>query len=270
MYERTVIRGVGIDDVTLNEAAEICRGFVEISTLEFPPKPPRAVFTPNSEIIEACVEDNSLYEIINRGDLVIPDGIGVVYASKILGRPLKSRCAGYELGLEMVKYSHEKGAKLYFLGAKPGVAEAARDKLLSEYPNAKIVGVHDGYFKKEGEETDRVIELINEAEPDILYVCLGVPVQEKWILENRRKLKTVKVCLALGGSLDGYSGSVKRAPKIFISLGLEWFYRLICQPSRIGRMMKLPKFLFGVIFYKMCGKHKNDKIIITREEGERL
>ncbi len=253
--EKIIIRGVGVHNVTLMEAAEICRGFVNAPTDK-----PKAVFTPNSEIIQSCVEDESLYSVINRGDLVTPDGIGVIYASKILGRPLKAKCAGYELGLEMIKYSNECGARIYFLGGKPGVADMARDKLLETYPDAVIVGTHDGYFKKEGEESDQIVELINAAAPDILYVCLGVPVQEKWILANREKFTTVKLCLALGGSLDGYSGNVKRAPTIFIKLGLEWFYRLLCQPSRIGRMMKLPKFLFGVIWYKFTGKHKNDVI----------
>ena len=256
MAEKSVIRGVGVHNVTVSEATEICKGFIEKSD-----GMPKAVFTPNSEIIQACVEDNSLYDVINSGDLITPDGVGVIYASRILGRPLKAKCAGYELGLEMVKYSNESGAKIFFLGGKPGIAEAARDKLLETYPTAKFVGTHDGYFKKEGEESDRVIEEINASCADILYVCLGVPVQEKWILANRNKLTSVKLCLALGGSLDGYSGNVKRAPKLFIKLGLEWFYRLICQPSRIGRMMKLPKFLFGVIFFKLSGKHKNDTVI---------
>ncbi|MBQ8248339.1 MAG: WecB/TagA/CpsF family glycosyltransferase [Clostridia bacterium] len=254
MQEKIIIRGVGVNNVTLTEAAEICKEFVESNGK------PRAVFTPNSEIIQACVEDETLYPVINAADLVIPDGIGVVYASKILKRPLKTKCAGYELGLEIVKYSNESGAKIFLLGGKPGIAEMARDKLLETYPNAKFVGTNDGYFKKAGEETDAVIEKINAAAPDILYVCLGVPVQEKWILANRDKLTSVKLCLALGGSLDGYSGNVKRAPKIFIKLGLEWFYRLICQPWRIGRMMKLPKFLFGVILFKLSGKHKNDTL----------
>jgi len=255
MADKVIIRGVGVHNVTLTDAAEICKSFVEN-----PDGTPKAVFTPNSEIIQACVEDESLYSVINRGDLITPDGVGVVYASKILKRPLKAKCAGYEVGLEMVKYSNESDAKIFFLGGKPGVAEAARDKLLEAYPNAKFVGTNDGYFKKEGEESDAIVEKINASGADILYVCLGVPVQEKWILANRDKFTTVKLCLALGGSLDGYSGNVKRAPKFFIKLGLEWFYRLICQPSRIGRMMKLPKFLFGVIWFKIRGKHKNDTI----------
>ncbi|MBE6611177.1 MAG: WecB/TagA/CpsF family glycosyltransferase [Ruminococcaceae bacterium] len=255
MAEKIIIRGVGVDNVTLSDAADICKGF-----LAEPAGHPKAVFTPNSEIIQACVEDESLYSVINSGDLVTPDGIGVIYASRILRRPLKAKCAGYELGLEMVRYAHESGAKIFFLGGKPGIAEAARDKLLEQYPRANFVGCHDGYFAKEGEENDRVIDEINQAQPDILYVCLGVPTQEKWILANRAKLTSVRLCLALGGSLDGYSGNVKRAPRIFIKLGLEWFYRLICQPSRIGRMMKLPKFLFGVIGWRLSGKYKTDMI----------
>ncbi len=139
MQEKIIIRGVGVNNVTLTEAAEICKGYVESSTKA------HTVFTPNSEIIQACVEDESLYSVINSADLVTPDGIGVVYASKILKRPLKAKCAGYELGLEMVKYSNESGAKIFFLGGKPGIAEMARDKLLETYPNAKFVGTNDGY-----------------------------------------------------------------------------------------------------------------------------
>lgn len=258
LYENTkkvIIRGVGVHDVTLSGATEICKEFLREEN-----GTPRAVFTPNSEIIQSCVEDESLYSVINGADLVTPDGIGVIYAAKILGHPLTAKCAGFELGLEMIKHSNDSGAKIFFLGGKPGIAEAARDKLLETYPHVNIVGTHDGYFKKEGEENDRVIDLINEAAPDILYVCLGVPVQEKWVLANRERLTSVKLCLALGGSLDGYSGNVKRAPEIFIKLGLEWFYRLMCQPSRIGRMMKLPRFLFGVIGFRLSGKHKNDTI----------
>ncbi len=253
--QKVVIRGVGVDNVTLSEAAELCKAYLSDDN-----SLPRAVFTPNSEIIEACVEDESLYSVINSADLVTPDGIGVIYASRILGRPLKAKCAGYELGLEMIKHSNECGAKIFFLGGKPGIAEAAKDKLRQSYPNVNIVGCHDGYFSKDGEENDAVIEEINAAAPEILYVCLGVPTQEKWILANRQRLTTVKLCLALGGSLDGYSGNVKRAPRIFIKLGLEWLYRLACQPSRIGRMMKLPKFLFGVIAFRLSGKYKDDKI----------
>ncbi len=244
MTEKINIRGVNIDNVTLRETAEICEKYINSDGFH-------AVFTPNSEIIQLCVEQPEYLPLFNSADLVTPDGIGVVYASKILGKPLKCKTAGYDLGLEIVKLSNEKGYKIYFLGGKPGVAEAARDKLLETYPNAIFVGCHDGYFNKEdSEENSEVIRQIDEASPDVLYVCFGVPAQEKWIAANRERLKSVKLCLALGGSLDGYSGNVKRAPEIFIKLGLEWFYRLCKEPKRIGRMMKLPKFLIGTVVYK--------------------
>ncbi len=252
--EKICIRGVGVSNVTLDEAADICKGWLGGDT-------GRVVFTPNSEIIQACIEDPSLYPLINSADLVTPDGIGVIYASKILGRPLKAKTAGYDLGLEVVRLSHEEGHKIFFLGGKPGIAEAARDKLLQTYPGANFVGCHDGYFKKEGEENDAVVREINKAAPDVLYVCFGVPAQEKWIAANKDKLPSVKLFLALGGSLDGYSGNFKRAPKIFIKLGLEWLYRLIKEPKRIGRMMKLPKFLFGTIAFRLSGKAKQDTVI---------
>ena len=244
MTEKINIRGVNVDNVTLKEATDICENFLKSDKFH-------AVFTPNSEIIQLCVEKPEYLPLINSADLITPDGIGVVYASKILGTPLKCKTAGYDLGLEVVKLSETKGCKIYFLGGKPGIAEAARDKLLETYPHAVFVGCRDGYFdKSDCAENEAVIQAINEAAPDILYVCFGVPAQEKWIAANRDKLKTVKLCLALGGSLDGYSGNVKRAPKIFIKLELEWFYRLCKEPWRIGRMLKLPKFLFGTVIYK--------------------
>ena len=248
MPDKINIRGVNIDNVTLAEATNICKEFINSNKFH-------AVFTPNSEIIQMCVEQPEYLPLINSADLITPDGIGVVYASKILGAPLKCKTAGYDLGLEIVKLSNDTGCRIFFLGGKPGIAEAARDKLIEKYPNAVFVGCHDGYFDKSNcPENDAVIDEVNRTEPDVLYVCFGVPAQEKWIAANRGRLKTVKLCLALGGSLDGYSGNVKRAPKIFIKLGLEWFYRLCKEPKRIGRMLKLPKFLFGTIIYELKSK----------------
>ena len=246
MSEKINIRGIGVDNVNLSEATAICEDFIKSGSFH-------SVFTPNSEIIQLCVEKPEFLPLFNSADLVTPDGIGVIYASKILGTPLKCKTAGYDLGIEVVKLSNEKGYKIFFLGGKPGIAEAARDKLLETYPNAVFVGCHDGYFKKNGEENDAVVDEINKAAPDVLFVCFGVPAQEQWIAANRDKLRSVKLCLALGGSLDGYSGNVRRAPDIFIRLGLEWFYRLCKEPRRIGRMMKLPKFLAGTVIYRLKG-----------------
>lgn len=249
MERKISIRGVNIDNVTMDEATETIDSFAASKSFH-------AVFTPNAEIVQLCVEDADINELVNSAHLIVPDGAGVVLASKILGKPLKAKVAGVELGERAIALSDEKGYRVFLLGGKPGVAELAAVKLREKYPNFNLVGTSDGYFKKEGGESDAVIEKINAADADILFVCLGVPVQEKWIMANREKLSRVGLVMGLGGSLDSYAGTVKRAPKIFIKLGLEWFYRLIKEPKRIGRMMKLPKFVFGTIFYKLSGKDK--------------
>ena len=234
------IRGVNFCNVTLDEAAAWAG-----DVLAARPAAPCVVFTPNSEIVQLCIEHPAFYPLINSADLIIPDGIGVVKAARILGTPLKGKVAGIELGERTLAIAAEKGYSVYFLGAKPGVAEQAAANMGEKYPGLTVAGTHDGYFQKEGEENEAVLAAIRAAAPDVLYVCLGVPAQEKWINANRAALGGVSLCLALGGSLDVWAGNVKRAPMIFIKLGLEWFYRLCCEPWRLGRMMKLPKFLFG-------------------------
>lgn len=261
MSEKINVRGVNIDNVSLSEATAICESYI-YSNVESDRSYGHSVYTPNAEIIQACVEDASLRDLINSADLVTPDGAGVVLASKILGKPLKGKTAGYDLGLEVAKLSAAKGCRIFLLGGKPAsenadsIADQAAEKLRERFPGVNIVGTYHGYFKKEGPDNDAVISLIKSAKSDVLYVCFGVPAQEKWVAANREKLGSVRLFLALGGSLDGYSGNVKRAPEFFIKMNLEWFYRLICQPSRLGRMMKLPKFVFGTIIYKLSGKAK--------------
>ena len=257
MTEKINIRGVAVDNVCLAEAAEICDEYISGDTI-------RAVFTPNDEIVQACIEDADMMKLVNSADLITPDGAGVVLASRLLGTPLKAKTAGYDLGLEVARIAAEKGYRIFLLGGKPkngetpSIAEQAKNALIEKYPNLNVVGTFHGYFKKDGEENDRVVDLINAAAPDVLYVCFGVPAQEKWIAANRDRLTSVRLCLALGGSLDGYSGNVKRAPDIFIRLNLEWFYRLCLEPRRIGRMMKLPKFVFGTLWYRL--RHGKNKI----------
>lgn len=238
------VRGIPIHNVTLDEAFTTVASYIDTDTFH-------TVFTPNAEIVQQCIEEPALANLIKTADFIIPDGAGVVLASKILGTPLKAKTPGCELGERIIKESGSRGWRVYFLGGKPGVAALAEEKLREKYPDFKTVGMHDGYFQKEGAENEQVLREINDAAPNILFVCLGVPTQETWIAANRSKLPTVRVALGLGGSLDSYAGVVKRAPNIFIRLNLEWFYRLCKQPSRIGRMMKLPKFLFGTILYRI-------------------
>ncbi|MCI8332394.1 MAG: WecB/TagA/CpsF family glycosyltransferase [Clostridiales bacterium] len=243
MSEKISIRGVQFDDVNLEEALAIVDGFIA-------GEKKGVVHTPNSEIVQLCVEQPSYYDLINAADLIIPDGSGVILASKILKTPLaKGKVAGVDLAEKTLCLAAGKGYKVFFLGGKPGVAELAAEKMSEKYPGLMIAGVHDGYFEKTGAESDAVAAAVNESGAQILFVCLGVPVQEEWMRANRDRLQ-VNVMMGLGGSLDVFAGTAKRAPKIFIKLGLEWFYRLLKQPSRIGRMMKLPRFLIGTMFSK--------------------
>ena len=254
MRERINIRGVAFDSVTFDEAVTRLTDALVTGTQT-------ALYTPNSEIVQACVEDPSLCEVINSAELITPDGIGVVKAGRILGTPFPGgRVAGFDLGRALLSkigaMQKPDGSpyRVYFLGGKPGVAEAARDAILAEFPDVTFAGTGDGYFKKEGEETAAVIEKVNASGADVLFVCLGAPTQEKWIYHNRASMPGVTLFLGLGGSLDGYAGIVKRAPKIFIKLGLEWFYRLCKEPWRIKRMSKLPVFYFGTWKYKLTRK----------------
>ena len=239
------IRGVYFDNVTMDEALAKAVSLIGSEGFSY-------MVTPNSEIVEACVENPALYDVINAADLIIPDGAGVVYASKILKTPLKQKVAGVELAAELVKYAAQNGIGLYFLGGagrtadSPAVWEKAAATLRQMYPTLAVSG-HDGYFHEE--ETDDIIADIHASGAAILFVCLGAPKQEKWIYQNRSKLTGVRFAAGLGGTLDIFAGTAKRAPEFYIKHNLEWFYRLTCNPSRLGRMMKLPKFLAGTVIH---------------------
>lgn len=236
MHEKVSIYGVSYNNVTLDEAAALTE---ELLCEE----KNHMVVTPNAEIAYMAAKDIKLGKVINSADMVVADGIGVVYASKIYGTPVKQKVPGVELGERVLKNAAESGRGVFFLGAKPGVAELAASKVSEKYPGINFVGIRDGYFKDDNE----VIDNINASGAEILFVCLGAPKQEMWMAKNKDKLNT-RLMLGLGGSLDSYAGTVKRAPDIFIKLGLEWFYRLLKEPKRFGRMLALPKYMFAVMF----------------------
>ena len=246
MYEKISIYGVSYNNVTLEEAANLAEELLAEEKNHI-------VVTPNAEIAYRASKEEELRNILNNADIAVADGIGVVYASKIYKTPVKAKVPGVELGMKILENAAKNGRGVFFLGAKPGVGELAAEKVLEKVPGINFVGIRDGYFKSDAE----VIEDINKSGADILFVCLGAPKQEQWMWEHKDEIK-VKLMLGLGGSLDSYAGTVKRAPKIFIKLGLEWFYRLIKDPKRIGRMMALPKYMFAVIVdsFRKKGKKK--------------
>ena len=243
--EKIEVRGINFDSLSMAEAVECCRCWLT----EPGRTNPAVIYTPNAEIVQLCVEQPEIRELINSADLIVPDGSGVVLASRILGRPLKKgKVAGVELSENVIALCAKLGLGVYILGGKPGVADAAAEKLKAKYPGLVISGTHDGYFTDDA----GIIAEINRSGAAFLVVCLGAPRQEKWIAAHRHELN-VKLAGGFGGSVDIFAGTAKRAPKIFVRLGLEWFYRLCREPRRIGRMMKLPKFVFGTIAVRMRG-----------------
>ena len=242
------IFGLRIDNLNLNEAKNTVEVFLKEDGL-------KTIYTPNTEIVMAAKEDEKLKNIINSGDLIIPDGIGIIHASKMKKKPLKERVTGFDLSMEMLEIANKMGYGLYLLGGKEGVAKDAGKNIIKNYPNIKILGTHHGYFKgahigyKDHEEEIKILEEINNLKPDIIFVGLGFPKQEIWIHENKCRINS-KIIIGNGGTMDILSGNAKRAPEIYQKLGLEWFYRLIKEPSRIKRQIVLPKFMLQVLFSK--------------------
>ena len=203
-----------------------------------------AVYTPNSEIIMQAYRNQAFRDVLNTADLITPDGIGVVYASRIVKDPLAERVGGFDLATKLIEKATDGSISFYFFGGKPGVAEQAKENLQKKYPGLRIIGCSDGYFDAEKEKL--ILADIQEKKPDVLFVCLGAQKQENWIYQYKNEL-AAKVCMGIGGSLDVFAGVAERAPESFQKLGLEWLYRLLKQPSRIGRMMDLPKFGLTVL-----------------------
>ncbi len=232
---RIDVMGVGFDDLTRDGAVALCKNLIEEHRSAY-------MVTPNPEIVMASWDDPALREAISNADLVIPDGIGVVKAAKILGTPLKERLPGIEIGEAILQYAAQSGKKVFLLGAKPGVADLAADRMREMFPGIDICGVNDGYFKDDA----AVIEKINAAKPDFLMVCLGFPKQEMWMAQNASKLD-VGLMAGLGGSLDVFAGTVLRAPEKWQRMNAEWLYRCIKEPWRFKRIARLPLFILKAI-----------------------
>lgn len=238
---KTDVLGVQYDNITMEEALAAGRSFLTGTKTAY-------CVTPNAEMAYEALHDAQFCNVLNSADLVLPDGAGVVLGAKILKTPLKQKVAGIEFAQNMLSVYEELGSRLYLLGSKPGVAELAAEKMLEKHPKLTICGTADGYFKDE----DEVIRKINDAAADVVYVCLGAPKQENFMFRHRDELN-VRLMAGLGGTLDGIAGTVKRAPKWMIKLQLEWLYRLIKEPRRLGRMMRLPKFVFAAFKKRMKG-----------------
>ena len=236
MNNRVEILGVEVDSVTMREAVEFVENLIDA-------RQPSLVATANAEMLLRATHDEELKKILNSAALVVPDGAGTVWAAHHLGFDMPERVAGFDLVQELLKVAPSKSQKLFFFGSAPGVAEKAKSKAEELYSGINIVGVRDGFFSADDEPA--IIEQIKNAQPDILLAALGVPKQEKWLAKHKEILN-VPVSIGVGGTLDVMAGVVKRAPLWMQKAKLEWLFRAMLQPSRAGRLVALPKFVWKV------------------------
>ncbi len=238
--------GVSFDDLTPAEA--IAAG----ASLAQGPGTAYAV-TPNPEFILEARKNEQFRADLAGASLTLADGIGVIYAAKILGTPLKSRVTGIAFAEGLMEHLSHTGGRLYLLGAKPGVAEQAASNLTARYPGLQISGCHDGYFQES--ESESIAAAIQKSGANVVFVCLGAPKQERWMAAHGAATGA-HLLVGLGGSLDVFAGTAARAPKLWQKLGLEWLYRLFKQPSRWRRMIRLPLVLWYALQARLGGnKH---------------
>ena len=234
------ILGVRVDDVTYEETLARIEAFIQEDR-------PHQVVTVNPEFIVAAQSDAEFREILNGADLALPDGIGIVWASRLLNRrrPLRERVAGSDLVPRVAALAAGRGCRLFLLGAAPGVAKAAAERLRAQYPGLTIAGTHAG--SPSPDEEDGIVALVREARPHVLFVAYGAPAQDRWIARNLARLG-VPVCMGVGGAFDFIAEVAVRAPVWMQRLGLEWLHRLWREPWRWRRMLALPRFVWMVMF----------------------
>jgi len=191
--------------------------------------------TPNPEFLVAAGKDEEFKNILNKADLSLADGFGLVLAAKRQGEPLKERVAGSDLIWDIARLANEKNKSIFLLGGKDNVAELTAEKLKQKFPGLKIHGFGGGELSPEKENKEEIAE-INKFAPDILFVAMNFVKQEKWIYKNLEKMPSVKLAAGLGGTFDFISGKAKRAPKFMRHIGLEWLWRLILEPWRWKRI----------------------------------
>lgn len=208
------------------------------------------VVTANPEVVMKANESEEVMGYIKKATYICADGIGIVKASKLLGKPIKERVTGYDTMMGLLEVSNKKHYKIYLLGAKKETLLKAVENIRRDFPNIEIVGFHDGYFDW---HHNQIAEEIVKLQPDFVFVALGVPRQEKWIAENIDQF-SYGVYIGVGGSIDVIAGEVKRAPEFWQKVHLEWFYRLLKQPSRFRRMLSIPRFMMKVFQVKMKSK----------------
>lgn len=217
---------------------------------------PHLAVTADSSMLVRAQRDHELYEILETADLVVPDSIGVVWASRVLGTPLRERVTGVDLVDRLCEHCVHAGLSVFLLGSAPGVAQRASERLAERFPGLIIVGTHHGFFTDADEEP--VLAAITSARPHVLFVALGIPRQEKWLHRHLSGLP-VRLGMGVGGSLDVVAGEVKRAPAIYRRTNLEWLYRTLKDPRRFRKTLLLPVFVWLTLRYSLAHRRQADR-----------
>lgn len=237
------VLGVRIDAVTFEQVLASIEEFIADGR-------PHQIVTVNPEFVMAAQSDVEFRHIINSSALALPDGVGVWWASRHLGRPLSDRIPGVDLVERLAALSAHRGYRLFFLGAMPDVADEAVEVMRKRYPGMAVAGTYAGSPRRE--EDAAIVERVRATRPEVLFVAYGAPAQDHWIARNMDRLE-VPVCIGVGGSFDYIAGVHPRAPRWMRHLGLEWLHRLITQPRRWRRMMALPRFAWQVLWSRDRG-----------------
>ncbi|MFA5128619.1 MAG: WecB/TagA/CpsF family glycosyltransferase [Patescibacteria group bacterium] len=234
------ILGVQIDNLNKADVLDKVEKFLSDDRQHY-------IVTPNPEIVVAAQSDKEFLGIINRADLAVPDGVGLIFASRYLKRPLPEKIHGVDLMVDLCRLAEQKNYSIYLLGGGEGIAKRAAEKLKEKFPGLRMAGAESG-----GIITDQKLtvnnQVINFAKPDILFVAFGAGKQEKWIAKNLENISSIKIAMGVGGAFDFIAGKIKRAPKWMRKIGLEWLWRLFMQPWRWKRILTATiKFSWKVI-----------------------
>lgn len=242
MSQRLNILDIWVDPVDRYEAITRVGGFLRKG------ERPHTVFASNPEKNFSVPKDPTLYETFKNADLLLPDGVGIVWAARILFGARLERVPGSEFFFDICRLAAKNGCGIFIYGAKEESNKAAVNRLKKQFHQLKIAGRCNGYISTQ--EMPALINRINKSRAKVLFLALGSPKQETWYAKYHNELKYIKVCQCIGGTLDTIAGNVKRAPEIWRKSSLEWLYRLITQPRRIKRQKILPVFVFSVLLAK--------------------
>ncbi|WP_418952967.1 N-acetylglucosaminyldiphosphoundecaprenol N-acetyl-beta-D-mannosaminyltransferase TarA [Staphylococcus pettenkoferi] len=239
--QRVNVLGLHFDNVTMTQMKENIMHFMSENNRDN-----LFIVTANPEIANYATQHSDYQQLVNRADYVVPDGTGIVMGAKMLKTPLQERVPGIELMETCIQIANEKQQRVYLLGSKPEIVDLAEQQLQAQYPYVHFAS-HHGYIDVHDQS---IADEIVAFDPDYLFVGMGYPRQEEW-LERYAQHFTHTVMMGVGGSLEVFSGTKKRAPKLFRKLNLEWVYRLLIDWKRIGRVKNVPIFLYKVVKQKI-------------------